>query len=446
MAENGCTEEQCYCIMKYISIIIGIVFTILCIIYNSLAFTYKPYNDEYYIEIINNWKLTPISSISINTDILNNEIELDSSIENKILILNRLKPKYDYEYLYLNNDTKHHPCGTDDMNNYLYLPNDMQCPINYIKLTNKEIPEDNVHNFTIIQIQDNLYLHYSNNFIENSLINDVSIKISDYDIINLNKGEYYGLSRDLTEKYYYIAIFHSKKIRIAINIITLIFLIIVIINFIITLKIENSHALHLLNILILVTNILLESIINVYFDKNKFFDIGEKLDKKAEYNNYLFKFFCVLSAVYLVLVTILHPKANFYYYLIYPFRFGYNWMNFKINEEEEEKNQNDKEIERLNKEIEKYNNEINELEKIREQIMEQIREKNDELNNENKKKENLKVITDKIKSEKEYLDNIKKEDYIEYKKILMERKNIEKKINYYKFISFKQKINNNEGL
>ena len=78
--------------------------------------------------------------------------------------------------------------------------------------------------------------------------------------------------------------------------------------------------------------------------------------------------------------------------------------------------------------------------------MEQIREKNDELNNENKKKENLKVITDKIKSEKEYLNNIKKEDYIEYKKILMERKNIEKKFNYYKFISFKEKINNNEGL
>ena len=77
-------------------------------------------------------------------------------------------------------------------------------------MTNKEIPEDNVHNFTIIQIQDNLYLHYSNNFIDNPLINDVSIKISDYDIINLNKGEYYALSRDLTEKYYYIAIFHSK--------------------------------------------------------------------------------------------------------------------------------------------------------------------------------------------------------------------------------------------
>ena len=455
MTETNCTREECYYSVKYLSIIIGIVFTILCIVYNSLAFTYKPYNDEDYIEKINSWKLTPIASVSINTDllndILNNKIDFSSSEAKEILILNRLKSKYDFEYLFLNNDTKHHPCGTDTMNNYLFLPSDMECPINYIGLSHNEFPKDNIHNYTIIPINNNLFLHYSNNFIDNPLINDVSLKITDYNKISdeldtsFTQGQYYRLYRDLGEKYYYIVKFHSKEIRIAINIITLIFLIIFIINFIITLKNEDLHCLHLLNILILVTEVILEVIVRIYLDENEFFNNDtKKIEKKAKYNNYLFKFFCVLSADYLVIVSFLHTEANFYYYLIYPFRYGYDWMNLKDYETEEKVL--DEEIDKLNKKIEKYNNEINVLERKRANIIEQINEKNKELIQEINKKDNLKKITDKIKMERQFLNNNKNDDYTEYKNILEEIKKIEKEINYYKMISFQEKIYNNEGL
>ena len=389
MAESNCTEEECYNGVKYISIIISIIFIILCIVYNSLAFTYKPYNNEEYIKIMNNWKLTPIASVSINTgilnDIINNKIDFSSSDAKEILILNRLKSKYDFEYLFLNNDTEHHPCGTDWGNDYLYLPNDMECPINYIKLSSSEFPVDNKNNYTIIKIHNNLYLHYSNNFIDNPLINDASLKIFDYNElsdkldITLTTEDYYSLYGGYNEKYYYIVIFHYKEIRIAINTITFIFLVIIIVNFIITLKNKDLYFLHLLNILILVTEIILEVIVHIYLDGSEFFDNETnetELEKKAEYNNYLFKFFCVLAADYLVLVSIVHTEANFYYYLIYPFRIGYDWMILKKNEEDE-KNL-DEEIDRLNQIIEKYNNKINELEKNRAEIDNHIQEKNNE--------------------------------------------------------------------
>ena len=53
------------CIYWIIFVLFVISFC-LCLIFNILCFTYDPYDNDDYNELISNWKKTPITSISIN--------------------------------------------------------------------------------------------------------------------------------------------------------------------------------------------------------------------------------------------------------------------------------------------------------------------------------------------------------------------------------------------
>ena len=359
-------EEKCLCYVRFIIFGIGIIFTILCFVFNCLAFIYKPYNEEWYKDVIENWKLSPINSIEINhdnlNDVLNNKI-IFNTID--IITLKRIKSKYNYKYLFLNNDKNHHPCGMDIFNNFLFLPNNMECPINFIELSNNKSPMDKKFNYTTITISDNLFLHYSNNNIYGYLYNNISLeiternslegyKLNDNLILNLITNNYSAYKNSQKEKIFFVAAFNSKQIRIAINCITFILLIITIINFILTMINKHLIGLHLLNILFLSLNIILEIIIRIYLENNEFLNYKYYTDKKANYSYYLFAFFCVLCADYLAICSYIHPESNFYLILIYPIRYGFDCQIF--DECVKEQNNFENILNQLNSEIEHYEN------------------------------------------------------------------------------------------
>lgn len=124
---NGC----CYKCLTIISYIISFAFLIASIIFNILCFKSNPFNDELYEEKILNWKKIPIVSISINDNILykfNRKIKKsDLGDIAKMFKIERMDKKFDYQYLLKEDvgDKEFHPCGTDKLNNYLFLPKDI---------------------------------------------------------------------------------------------------------------------------------------------------------------------------------------------------------------------------------------------------------------------------------------------------------------------------------
>lgn len=54
-----------------------------------------------------------------------------------MFIFERMENKYNYEYLLREDisDKNFHPCGKDESYNDLFLPKDVECPINDIKIT-----------------------------------------------------------------------------------------------------------------------------------------------------------------------------------------------------------------------------------------------------------------------------------------------------------------------
>ena len=180
---NSCSF--CVCI-SWIIFLLFIIFYCLCIIFNFLCFIYDPFDNDIYNELISNWKKTPIMSISIDRNYLyslNRKIdENDSENILKMFILERMDDKYNYKYL-LNEDMGNkdfHQCGIDLSGNYLYLPNEVECPINEIEISTSQYPDDILYNYKTIKIYDNLYLHYTNYIIDGLILNDINITISDW--------------------------------------------------------------------------------------------------------------------------------------------------------------------------------------------------------------------------------------------------------------------------
>jgi len=94
--------------------------------------------------------------------------------EGKTFEITRTSDEYTYSnILKYENDKK--KCGVDLTGNPLYLPHDVICPINYIEITNNNLPPNNEKIFKIISLGSNKYLHYSNEYTDNQMIYDLRI-------------------------------------------------------------------------------------------------------------------------------------------------------------------------------------------------------------------------------------------------------------------------------
>ena len=138
-------------------------FYIVAIVLNFLSIFRMPYNKGVYEDLKTNWEKSPIISISIDQNYFNN---LNGKINennvkdlHKALTVKRLDKKYNYKYLLREdvNEPGFHPCGTDKAGNHLFLPNEVECPINELKISNSPNPNSTRKYW-------NYYLKYFNRY------------------------------------------------------------------------------------------------------------------------------------------------------------------------------------------------------------------------------------------------------------------------------------------
>ena len=457
---------------KIIHIIITILF-LLIISLNITAFTTNLYNNIEYIEKIEKLKLAPISSIVINYDIVRNNTK-----EQNILNLVRLDSEYNYKYLILNNNNKDcHPCGSDENNNLLFLPNKIECPINYIKLSNSPNPDDIKFNYTTINITDKLYLHYSNNNIKGYIYNNISLVINESDISSENGFQniyflkyVYNSSlknnslNSLNKLLEFKAFFNLKEIIIYLNVITLVLIIIFYIFYILMIIKLKLSFLHLLNFLILVSEILIEIYFMFYIENNTFlidiFNTKHYYSKIIVHNfNFLLLIaFSIMIIIYSITTSIIIEseknndlelfKYSFYYTIVYPFRSGkfLNIICFIVSLVIHHYPQFYSKLNTINNQISDSENKRREEKRKIENVLLDIQEKRGELDLLIEEEKNLDLKINEIKiEEKEFEKNSDKNNII-YNKLEQDIKNVEEQIDQYKEDIFKEKIyENNEN-
>ena len=177
---------------------------------------------------------------------------------------------FDYNYIKLRtlNDKEKEieikKCGKDFYGNYIYYPIYEKCPINFIEITSSSTPSlTGDYSFTTIQMDNSLYLHYTNEYTEgypfysleiskNDDIND-NILIDTYDESNFRTentliqkeqqtyvklfaipyGKGYEMVTDVNKKYnvfsYYLYVYYSLVLGIVAGFILFIIILIVLI-------------------------------------------------------------------------------------------------------------------------------------------------------------------------------------------------------------------------
>ena len=411
------------CIYWIIFVLFVISFC-LCLIFNILCFTYDPYDNDDYNELISNWKKTPITSISINNNYLynlNRKIkENDSENILKIFVFERMDAKYNYKYLLTEEvgNKDYHPCGTDLFGNYLFLPNEVECPINDIEISSSEFPNDTINIYKTIKLYDNLFLHYTNNNIDGLIINDINITISSYiqsdkftEKIILNEnifplldnktefgfilthyGGYEVIYDTVTEKRNLTAFnykFNAKSYRILINILSLFLLVIIAICYILIIISRKFIGLHLLILFLIIIDFFIKYIVHFYL-KDEFLIVSIE---SYDYDTIQLILIIIFIFFYLLFYNISDPKGNYFHLLIYIFRYGFNCEIFGccFRKNIEKKNKKlidlDKEIEDLNRKTEEYKKEKNNLIKEKKIIEKKIIKANELLDEKRKKNE-----------------------------------------------------------
>ena len=167
--------------------IIAIILFIILFILTIRIFSLKPYHEKYYNELINKrWEIHPISKIEIvNKNELSNDLQsIDIMGEDKINFWDgigfKITRNTNYNYIKmskLNNTSK--LCGVDNYNNKLYVNENDDCPINYIKIDT--IPPNVNFEYENIPLNNGKTLYYSN---KNILFGKV--------LVNINVGGIYG--------------------------------------------------------------------------------------------------------------------------------------------------------------------------------------------------------------------------------------------------------------
>lgn len=485
-------SSSCTCceFLSWIIFLLFIIFFCLCLIFNILCYTYDPYDNDNYNELISNWEKTPITSISINKNYLyslNRKInEKDSENIRKMFVLERMDDKYNYKYL-LNEKMEnkdYRPCGTDFLGNYLYLPYGIECPINDIEISTTEYRESNLYVYKTIKIYDNLYLHYTNYNIDGQILNDININISDWisssqhsvEIVLdesifplLEKDKKFGFFHSHYEAYstdysinkekrnYFKYAYKAKSYRKNINIWSFILLIIIAICFCLLFISKKFSGLNLLILFLLLIEFYIKYTIIYYLYSNDFLRKIMYIDKypniKDKYDLIQLIFITLFILFYLIFYSISEPQGNFYFLLIYIFRYGLDCDIFIrcINKNNERKSKKlldlDKEIEDLNKNIKDYAKEKDCLIKEKRKIEKKIIIANESLDEKRKKNESelnglyFKEEEITFETELENLLVIKKSEIEKYNRIKEQIEEIDKNIYYYRLKQFNKQIN-----
>ena len=215
----------------YVKNIIESFLVIFILFLNILLYLKGQFNDGYFKTLENNWKMSPIKNITL----YNPESNLLSfnkkqkNIEQYILDtfygiknLNKynerinifiwgnkffeieLYKNYSYENIFKNSVAKEGKiCGKDSEGFNLYFPSYLECPINYIEISNFESSKNtNISNITTFNLKNKHYLHLSRDNIEGKIL--TKLKISD------KKGPCYNYDYDNSfglyfNNYYYIS-------------------------------------------------------------------------------------------------------------------------------------------------------------------------------------------------------------------------------------------------
>ena len=183
-----------FLIIILLSPIIGFIITILKTFFNT----------TYFKNLKLNYQMSPITDIQISnySNIINNK---DSSYFNPKLpyrlnykynyeksdfndyltkwkgysfYVTRMNKKYTYPYIYKYKSKYKKLCGLDSMNHSLYFPENVECPINYIEFNESSIPLIEGYKWVTKKINNNTYMHYSNEFTKYKIVVDLRIDIN----------------------------------------------------------------------------------------------------------------------------------------------------------------------------------------------------------------------------------------------------------------------------
>ena len=164
---------------------------------------------ELYNNINYNWDTNPLQSIEISqvknhvlgkiiiTEIIENEDNayyFDHEFDlykwkNKYFNIKRL---YNFNYCNIYQQSNGKLCGKDSFGNNLYFPNNEECPLNDIIISNS-ITNKNMTNYTKIDLGSNTFLYYTNKNIEGKII--IDLKINNNYGIYLNPKKPNGLCK-----------------------------------------------------------------------------------------------------------------------------------------------------------------------------------------------------------------------------------------------------------
>ncbi len=170
----------------FVFLILFSLFTPFIIVLNNL--NYNLPNNGFYKDLLNTINKSPISNIQISSyenDNLqkyefakiktDNEIILFKEWKGNYFFLNRMDNKYNYKSLRKYGKNKK-ICGMDDFNSNLYFPKNIECPINFIEITQFEnCSISNNYKCTSQKLNSKFYFHYSNEYIIGRIIIDLKI-------------------------------------------------------------------------------------------------------------------------------------------------------------------------------------------------------------------------------------------------------------------------------
>ena len=218
----------------YVKNIIESFLVIFILFLNILLYLKGQFNDGYFKTLENNWKMSPIKNITLynpesnllsfnkkqknieqyildtfygikNLDKYNERINI-FIWGNKFFEIELYK-NYSYENIFKNSVAKEGKiCGKDSEGFNLYFPSYLECPINYIEISNFESSKNtNISNITTFNLKNKHYLHISRDNIEGKIL--TKLKISD------KKGPCYNYDYDTSfGLYFYENIYYSNKI------------------------------------------------------------------------------------------------------------------------------------------------------------------------------------------------------------------------------------------
>ena len=194
---------------------------LLPVFFSGIGLMNNPFNDDsFYNNLKKNYEMSPITEIEISkistinkpkeSSYFNPKVPYRLGVikrndkktiyltqwKNKSFYITRMNKKYTYPKITRIKTKDNKLCGKDSKGNNLFFPKSEACPINYIEFTNSDKPSKE-YNFITKRIDQNTYMHYTNEFIEGEIL--VHLRISNNDKTIGNDDDYNELCHYLYE-------------------------------------------------------------------------------------------------------------------------------------------------------------------------------------------------------------------------------------------------------